>query len=265
MALPTEAWMQLDTKPYVERALLAANDYIARMKDHAKLAGATPEETAQIRAFLESNPYDNEKIRGAVEAIISDAVKDAEPVRGKRSVIFLAGAPGSKQLLQAAMENSSQPAVKEMRRAVEGAVQVDFQQMKTDFKRLSGESLEPYAKWRPLFSGIDTAINQLCFDHNLSVVNDNTLVPLTQREAEHMKQFIEGLGDIDKKLFAVMLSPEQAAQEARKLGISEDEARAAAKGFYGGLSKLSELVPDMTLFDRDFKAMKHCSSRGPGK
>lgn len=250
---------KIDVGPYVNEAISRANDYVKKYGDTEKLAGKDAKETAEIKAFLKTNPYDTDKIRGVVKDMLRELIKDAKPAAdGKRQAVYLSGPIGSKHLLMEATEdrkNTSAP-IEELRALLKGSVKSDFRELKENFTKFSKQPVEPYGKWRGLLSGMDQAGSELARKENFNVVMDNTLAPLDEAARKYVSADIAK----DRKsgkvtVFAVALTPEQASAEARKRELPEKEAANTARNFHDFFEQIKKDVPNITLLDKNMNVI----------
>ncbi|MFO0389776.1 MAG: hypothetical protein ACK502_08695 [Alphaproteobacteria bacterium] len=247
--------MQDNPDKYVDYALAQAQTYIDQYKNSPRLAGKTQEETSDIREFLESKPYDNEKVRAAVKDIITDSLsgKTAAEKGKKPDVIYLSGALGANNLLRGMAVKEGVEVGAELKTALDGSVQSDFAAYKAavSTKLLDGGKIEPYAKYRPLLSGVDQAVQKAAEDMRLNQVVDNTMA-LADNEVQgglaHLTKQAEGN---NLRMYAVALTPEQSKAEAKKLGMDEKEAERTARDFRRSFPSLMSTVPNLTMVDKE--------------
>jgi len=252
-----------DQSQYVDAAITKAQQYIADnassvSEPGGRLAGKDAQETAEIKTFLESHPYDNATIREVVGKILADATENVVPAEGKRAITYLSGPIGSKNMLMGAVADTSinTPEFNELREALQNSVKSDFQQHKQQFSKYSGQPVEPYAKWRGLLSGIDQTLVDIARDRNLNVAIDSTMVPTSEAEETQIINVLEKSKESgNPALFAVALTPEEARAEAKKQNISETEAETTARQFPAFFAQICEHVPDVTLLDKNLNVL----------
>ena len=226
------------TDDYVVAALKDAQSYIDKYKEASQLKGATAEESATIKKFLESNPYKD--MPATVKSMLEDATKGVKAAEGTRSVTYLSGATGSKNLLVAAANaEGAKGEAAELKKLLDNAVKSDFKTHKAQLSKYTKIDIarEPYGKWRPLLSGIDSTINAMARGNNLNVVLDNTIPNLDARDKPKVK------------LFAIALTSEESQAEAAKLGINAKESDRTLKEFHDAFADIKKTVPDITLLD----------------
>ncbi len=247
--------MQGSPDKYVEFALAQAAAYIGQNKYASNMQGKTPEETVEIQAFLDSKPYDNDKVRAAVKEMIEDRLAGKMPASdgAKPTITYLAGPLGSKQMLQDMAGKESAEVGPEVKAALDGAVFSDFTAYKTmvSTKLLDGGKVEPYAKYRPLLSGVDQAVQAAAAEMKYNQVIDNTMALADEKVQGGLAHLKAQAKNNSLRMYAVALSPAQSKAEAAKLGMSEAEAEASARNFRRSFPGLLNTVPNVTLVDRE--------------
>lgn len=247
--------MQDNPDKYVDYALVQAQAYIDQYKNSPRLAGATAEETAKIRQFLESKPYDNDKVRGAVAEIISERIsgKTAAEEGKKPDVIYLSGALGANNLLRGMAGKEGAEVGQELKTALDSSVQSDFAAYKAvvSEKLLDGGKIEPYAKYRPLLSGVDQAVQKAAEEMRLNQVVDNTMALADNEVQGGLAHLTKQAEANNLRMYAVALTPEQSKAEAAKLGMDEKEAERTARDFRRSFPDLMKTVPNITMVDKE--------------
>lgn len=152
---------------------------------------------------------------------------------------YLAGANGSKQLLMEFARNNPEIAA-----TLQGSAYFDFQAAKDAFTAQAGVSLEGngYYPFRPLFSGMDRAVQEQARANGLNLVVDNVVPPQntpTQDTASSR----------NTRILAVALTPAQSAARAENLGMNPAEARGNAQRFADYFQSIRSQGPDITLFN----------------
>lgn len=108
------------------------------------------------------------------------------------------------------------------------------------------------AKWRPLLSGIDQAVQKVAEDKRLSQINDSTWALSKNDNKKADLAYLEQQGKNNAlHMYAVALTPAQSAVEAKKMDISEDVAHKNARDFYETFPDLKAAIPNVTLIDKE--------------
>lgn len=266
---------------YVDNVVARAKRYIDANKNPApgtynRLAATTDADTklmsdSDITTFLtqDSHPYDSQEIRAAVERILHEKLDQAQsaPEGQDRNVTYLAGAYGSRQLLEDMAKNPQSEEIAEMKGLLATSVSWNFDELKQLLHKTADINLKPYgeppyeqyAKWRGLLSGIDTELADIATNKRLHYVIDNSMTPRDDGEKQKTLAGIDRDRAAGKHLhiFAVALTPQEARDEVQKQGIgaTPEEAESTARRFQSVFNDIKEHAPDVTLVDRSGKVI----------
>jgi hypothetical protein len=211
--------------------------------------------------------YNAAGTRALMKEIFRDALKNGE-VAKPRTVRFLAGAYGAKNLLLAASEQPQTQETKDIAEASKHAAFLDYTKVKgvlNDFAKPTlkeGETLTEaeernYDKLlRRLVSGMDTALADYTRTKSINLVADKSLA-LNGGSEKSMTDRLEADRKDGSKVivYAVALTPEQSIAEAAKLGIPADQAETSARDFAAGFEKLKAQADTLILLDKDMHPM----------
>ncbi|MDX1974335.1 MAG: hypothetical protein SFT92_01525 [Rickettsiales bacterium] len=229
------------------------NTHLGKEGD-TRLLGNTPEETQEVATFLRNQPYQDNATLLAVSNIVKNTV-DVFPPAGEMQpiVTYLGGAYGSKDILHAQAQSNASPTFKELKQLMSQSASIDFSQLKRSLENQTGMKPEPYAKWRPLFHGIDMQLHELALNAKRNVVVDNALAPINHDETMHMLTVLaQDEQKAQLRLYAVALTPNQAEALARAQNKSERdiaEAGESARNFCRFFMKNKDSFPHVTLVD----------------
>lgn len=259
----------MNIDPYVDYAVEYANKYYPQTIQTgglARVAGKDEAETAAILDYLEKKNFGDADSRAAIRAVLDELIAGIEvpanPEAVSRDVVYFSGSKGSRQLLVKAAEEGLAPevqAVLDNPKIFDG----NFGRYKKLFLKhqamFAGE--EPYGKWRGIISGIDNGMKKFCPENGVGQIIDNAGAPVSEEGArESVAQFRrlanDGKGSKAKlHMFAIALTPEQAVEEAKKIGVSEEEARQDAHNFAAFFPTLQREFDDITLYNRDMQVI----------
>lgn len=191
------------------------------------------------RVSLPANP---EQYEGAIRAILGRSLHNLDAVARDGTLSYISGANGSAALLMEAVADQSNttPHIVALRQALATSLQFNFQEAKAEFTKLTGKSLDGdnYNEFRPLFAGMDRAITQYALTNNLNRISDS-VVPVIPA----------GTPDNKVRIFAVALTPEQAAAQSAIRDLPVDEARTNAQRFADFFFTKRHTFTNITLLD----------------
>lgn len=266
---------------YVENVIARAKKYIDVNKNpgpgvYNRLAASTDTDTKpmsneEITTFLtqDPHPYDSQEIRAAVKRILQEKLDKTQPAPDgqDRNVTYLAGAYGSRQLLEEMAKNPQSDEIAEMKGLLATSVSWNFDELKRLLHETANINLKPYgeqpyeqyAKWRGLLSGIDNELADIATNKRLHYAIDNSMTP---RDETEKQKTLAGL-DRDRAegkhphVFAVALTPQEAREEVQKqsIGATGEEAESTARRFQAAFNDIKQHAPDVTLVDKSGKVI----------
>lgn len=203
-----------------------------------------------------------EAVAKTLDSMIVNATNAAKDESGTRSITYLAGPLGSKDMLKGFANNpGAKPELKELRELLGKSVDLDFADLKKKFSEHSGKKAEPYDDIRPLMSGLDVTLVKIAEDHGLNVAIDNNLKFLPGKEPVHeqvKKNIRDAQDNANLNIFAVALKPDEARQAALNSGmaVKEGEAEVTARAFHRSFNEfLKDEVKNITLVDSQGKVL----------
>jgi hypothetical protein len=256
----------IDFRPYALDARDKSFTYIKTNIDGSRMAGDTPLQHAQIRAFhlRGPHPYHASLIERATQSTLADTLAGAEPAGKKWQIVYLAGPLSSNQMLVDALANPDirDESITQLRQQSRKGFRISFARLKEVFTKHSGISIlkQPYPWWRPLLSGMDQVLVGIAEKYKIPLLKDDTLTEFSPDPIERQKGIKQNLDAVKNKvdaghdvhIYAVLLTPDQAEREARKLGMSPEEARRTAEGFAEQWENLCKATPNATIFKPEF-------------
>lgn len=196
------------------------------------------------------------KTHAAMKKVLHEALENGQKPQ-QRTVTFVAGPYGSKNMLITASEN---PGDREVPKAVaEASANAAFFNFTKAKDTLSAElqtdvNANYDAIWRPLVSGMDRTVGTYTRDVGMNLMVDNSLAA-NGGSKEHMlnrlKEEREAHGGSKVQVFAVALTPEESVAITAPLNIKQEQAITSAKDFAAGFEELKKHVSDITLVDKD--------------
>lgn len=256
--IPDDQW-----DAYADEAITAAISYIQSYKGSPRLQTIKAEDQPEIDQFLDGYPAFLAADKKKIKALLQDAVKDFPRAEAGAKVTYFSGAYGAKDRLLAAAAKNDTADEKIMHDALETSMMSDFAKIKAhvgqNFSVEADEMQKKYPKWRPLASGIDVALERIALEQGINYIQDNSMAHSTAEAGEATWKRLDGYKENGKKIqvFAVALTPEQAAEQARddRSKITEEEARRSAHDFHTHFSGLTRHAADVTLFDKDMNVI----------